>query len=290
MICRDSLKPNGIPCLILIPQVESARMAGTLARHWNVHGTFISKRLTGGDETIAAITHHADGWIESDSHLQLDSKTSRPLDFTETSLDCWLAVCEHSINACAKFGPLAGLLATSYFHKHIQFLFDRRWPSNDAQESIKSKMDTRFDGYFRDWSSQNPSMNTRTRVHDASYESDLFVQLAFVLLCYEPKNWFEQFRHRPRVRLTDLITGNCRCEEPNVIWVTDPIHNRGLSIHAECSERFRIDPWPLDVPELRLSVTAKIIPNRLNSNQVAIKDELGPDITLTFHLIPATST
>ncbi len=112
MIRRDeSNAPDASARWTLISQVDHARLAGQLARHWRDQ-TFAPPEVMA--EILAAIDHHDDGWLAWDRALAVD-EASRPRTFTELTLDETLPIWDASITKVEPLGSLAVWLVAGHF-------------------------------------------------------------------------------------------------------------------------------------------------------------------------------
>ncbi|HEV7222426.1 MAG TPA: DUF3891 family protein [Pirellulales bacterium] len=132
MIRRTHHDDAGAESWVLISQVEHARLAGMLAERW---GQPPLAPLTRGDELLAAIYHHDDGWADWERTAGVDVESGRPLDFTEMPLVESLAIWRDSIASSAKLGKLAGYLVSAHFCALLR-RFSSGWRKTPSQTAI----------------------------------------------------------------------------------------------------------------------------------------------------------
>lgn len=144
MIRRDVTLDDGRPGWALVSQVEHARIAMEMARAWSDQ---VAPLPEGGEEFIAAVYHHDDGWIAWE--LRPTVHDGMPRDFMEMPLDESLAIWRRSIAVAHNDGPLAGYAVSRHFatlcgHSHDEKPHDATW-RHLAEEFLEEQADLEQD-------------------------------------------------------------------------------------------------------------------------------------------------
>jgi hypothetical protein len=133
MIRREITSPDRTRLWLLISQVEHAHVSGELTRNW--HEEF-------SPDVIEAVAHHDDGWAAWEAKPKLNPKIGAPFSFLEMPLPAALVIWDHSIEAVAKFGPLASYLVAGHFYKLLSDSDQANDPLAVAWLTAKRKLRT----------------------------------------------------------------------------------------------------------------------------------------------------
>ncbi len=260
MIRRDATNSlDGSKQWILIPQIEHARLAGELAKHWGA-GPFA--RLEPRDELVWAIAHHDDGWRDWDENPQVDPRSGRPRSFTEMEIDDSVSIWTGSIETAAAAGPLEGYVVAGHF-----CALGRRaaaWKHSDAHWSQAQRFLDHYgqaiDRWLADWQRADPANNTPEIARRALAELQWFDALSLWFCCAE-------------------ADGPDEVEAPEGIRLAlkprDPMH-------------ISLDPWPLDVPALELEVIGRAVPIGHYADQAQLRAARGQPARLCWRLEKCT--
>ncbi len=222
MIIRTHPTPTDPQRVLLISQQQHARLAGTLARHWQAPASMPFDPML-----LDTIDQHDDGWAAWDAAPQIDPATALPYSFDQMPLSESLAIWTQSVQHCRAIGPLAAYVVAGHFCHLLRV-------SSDADQPAAMKWVDDFEDKSGDWLNRwlaaDPQRHT---VHGAKTQI-LWLQLFDLLsltLCLTPPG-------RPQT-LTDPTGENYRL-------ITHP--NGQADLH----------PWPLSETSLSLTVTGKV--------------------------------
>jgi hypothetical protein len=227
MIRRDEISASG-PTWTLIAQREHARLAGELAAAWDLTALDEALRAT----LVWAAHHHDDGWDDWDQHPQLDPQ-GRPIAFREMSVDDSNRIWADSIGTARRHSLLAGYLVACHF-------LDLRATGTGGALPASCQFTGQYGPLAAEWldqwraSAEGRSVGAANAVRAVAC-LQLFDWLS-LLLCCGPIG--------ANVVLPRDVAGRA-CE----LSATDPWH-------------LSLEPWPLQVPALRLSTTARQVEAR----------------------------
>lgn len=255
---------------LLISQLAHARLAGELAEAW-VSTDF--PPVSRGD-LLAAVLHHDDGWRDWELDPQLDVQTGRPRDFTEMPMGDSTAIWTRSIE---QFG--VGDPANLARGKSLNFL-GRLWISRHFCALAE---------YARENRVGNP---------DDVAASERFLS--------EQQHWreFDSFQRQlaecggtPEIvengfqwlRFFDRISLWLCCAERSLCWTIASPRGKSITFTPVDHGRFALDPYPLSVPRLELTVSARMIHATPFANQAAFRDDYrgARETTLRWIFEPA---
>lgn len=124
MIRREIHLPGTEPQWALISQVDHAHLAADLARRWQF--PLVPGAVEAGEaeplrgELLQAIEHHDDGWAEWEDAPDIDPKHGRPRSFTEMPQADSLAIWSKSIAIAERIGPLPAWVVSAHFSALLQ--------------------------------------------------------------------------------------------------------------------------------------------------------------------------
>jgi hypothetical protein len=133
MIRREITLPNGEKLLLLISQVEHARVSGELVA--NLRESF-------PDDVVDAIAHHDDGWAAWEAEPKLNPEIGAPFSFLEMPVAAALVIWDHSIGTAEKFGPLAAYIVAGHFYNLLSHSENAKDPLANAWLTAKRKQRT----------------------------------------------------------------------------------------------------------------------------------------------------
>jgi hypothetical protein len=254
MIRREPAPDEPADSWILIPQMAHAALAADLAQHW---GEPPVPQLEPRDPLLWAVAHHDDGWEHWDAAPQFDPATGRPRSFTEMALAESFAIWSASIDRAERRGPLEAYLIAGHFCA----LAERATAFSDSARREKARpfLD-RYNGlkdrWLAAWTAQSPQ-NTADRVRRALAQLQMFDALSLWLCCSRA------------TESEELITPG----------------GPAVTLNPEGGQLVRLDPWPLRVSNLSLSVEARLIPKSVRSaEQMALA--AAQSLQLRWELAP----
>lgn len=237
MIRREGLSSDGTRVWLLIDQIEHARLAGTLAQHWQL-GQILPERVRA--EWLQAVLHHDDGWASWDAQPGVDPRNGRPINFNEMPTAESTAIWRRSIAAAC--GPLAEYAVAGHF-RALLLRFDS-WRKADANarqagEQFLQFADATLATALAAW--QSPAEGLTVHVAERALHLLQFFDALSLWLCCEPRVAPQTFAPP---RLTAVVF--------------DPVHDSARG--ADQPSVFAARPWPFAVKDLELSLTAWSIP------------------------------
>lgn len=235
MICRKLHLTDQPQMWLMISQVEHASISGLLAGHCCSH---LDSSLR--DELIQAVVHHDDGWKAWEAKPQLDETKQRPLAFYELPLKYSLEIWSRSIEAANKIGPRAAWVVASHF---IALLEARPEPRPAHAEAWRAEMVEQRNRWQAAW-------HSRELAQDSLHWLQL-LDIASLWLCGKCPGQGEVVAHRP---------------EGYTMGANNPLKTEFLYLE----DRASMQPWRLDVEELKITATGWIAPAR----EYADSDEL----------------
>ncbi len=252
---RTAAKPEQ---WILISQVEHARLAGKLAESWGRQGV---AALEPRSELLNAIFHHDDGWADWERSPGLDSKTGRPLQFTEMPLVESLAIWEDSIISASHFGPLAGYVVSGHFCELLR-RFSARWKGEEAMTAmahdfLDSQRQQQTE-WSAEWARQPAASEPDVTLANALQFLQLFDSLSLWLCCSETPEP-EEFESPGGPKIAVRLAG------PGQVAV---------------------DPWPFQPESLQLSAVGRSLPASRYDTPPALATAPVQPVTLNWRLLP----
>lgn len=239
MIRREGIDSDGTRVWLLIDQIEHARLAGTLAQHWQL-GQILPERVRA--EWLQAVLHHDDGWAEWDAQPGVDPRNARPFNFNEMPTAESTAIWRHSIAAAAACGPLAEYAVAGHF-RALLLRFDS-WRKADATarqagEQFLQFADATLATALAAW--QSPAKGLTLHVAERALHLLQFFDALSLWFCCEPRTMPQSFTPPRLGPVTfDPLCGSARiADQPATVAVT---------------------PWPFDCNSLDLCVAARAIP------------------------------
>ncbi|MEX0938015.1 MAG: DUF3891 family protein [Pirellulales bacterium] len=256
-------RPHGNPAepqqWLLIPQIDHAHLAGELAGAW---GNDRFAPLPGGEEALAAIYAHDDGWRAWDAAPDIDPETGRPRNFLEMPLDTQLAIWRASIDRAASHGPLAPWMVAGHFAALLQGS-----SSSDTREGRAWLAE--FDQRRQSWLAQCNASGccTPAQTDQALAMLQMFDGLS-LWFCCAPRSEPHSF---------GVPAGQHVSLAPDASQ--DP---------AETTQRVSISPWPMATDRLEIRVAGRLVPASGYRDQQSLLAELqsGPVALLRWQLFP----
>jgi hypothetical protein len=257
---------------LIISQVDHARLAADVASVW---GNDCVPTLPEPELLVAAIRNHDDGWDEWEQAIRIDPATGRPRNFTEMLMSeathIWLRSIEQccygkihedspgddqstfdSEGAARSHSPLSGIWVSCHFCWLAKKARKNRQGSFDDQASI-----TKF--------LKRQSQLRRTWKQEADQPEEVL------------ESGFRYIQFFDRLSL--WLCQSAELEELKVVSHDEQI----FRFAASESNLIKIEPYPLSVAELSLSVTARCIPARRykddNDLQAAIQNASITELT-----------
>lgn len=258
MIRRD-LPGDGrsAPRYLLIPQIEHAQLAGSLAQHWG-GGQFAP--LEPQDELLWAIVHHDDGWRRWDESPGIDPQRGVPRSFTEMEIDDALAIWSTSIDGAAIAGPLRGYLVGGHFCALARrsATWRKDDPSQPRAQTFVDDYEARMQSWLATWQSVDPAGNTAATAKRALAQLQFFDLLSL---------WF------------------CCAEASGPDSVATPAGPE-LTLTPESPQRLRLSPWPFVVGRVNLEVAGRIVPEGPYASRAELAAAPAEPVILRWELQP----
>ena len=253
---------------LLIRQTEHARLAADIAGAW---GSRQIPPLPMADLLVPVIRHHDDGW--RDWTPTIDSETGRPRGFTEMPMTVATELWSRSIEICNRIaetpsptpdadstGPFAEgplLLCGNWVSRHFCYLAEqvrRHHPDNsadiaavecflDEQARLQSEGLHSLRAAFLDDDDLNCCLETGYRLLQFFDRLSLWLALRSPPLSRRLKP-YEHLTGGPRIDPGLSIVGQLL---PGPVGSGD-------------ADRLALSPYPLSVPQLELSVSARRLP------------------------------
>jgi len=242
---------------LLIPQAEHARLSGEVAANWDVPGF---GEIEPRDALLYAVGHHDDGWPEWEHSPGVDTQ-GRPVNFDEMppaeAIDIW----RRSIARCADFDATAGYIVAGHFSALLQRFNSWKWGLPDVRtvaETFLADCRQEMDRWLANWPSR-PAAAQASADHAVAV-LQLFDALS-LWLCCQGRTESAKF----------LFPGAGRFE-----------------LMPDGDGEFLISPWPLRIPELRLSVPAHRVAARSYVDREDLCSATGIIVTIDWRLRPAS--
>lgn len=231
---------------LLISQVDHAHLAAEIAVVWE-HGSLASLPLR--EEFLAAVRHHDDGWREWEASPQIDPHTARPRNFTEMPLEDSAAIWSRSIESGLQQG---GPFAAIWISRHFRWLGER---------SLESPRETGESRAMSEFLATQQSLE----VDWLLAAGELVPEETVAELAHTGFRWLQFF---------DLVSlWLCTAERTRPETLTDP-DGVPVTFTPENAQQITLDPYPLAVPQLALSVPARRIASRPYANDADLQETL----------------
>lgn len=265
MIRREGIDSDGTHVWLLIEQIEHARLAATLAQHWQL-GQILPERVRA--EWLQAVLHHDDGWDAWDAQPGIDPGDGRPLNFNEMPTAESTGIWRRSVAAAAACGPLAEYAVAGHF-RALLLRFDS-WRKADAAARQAGEHFLQFaDGTMATalaaW--QAPAEGLTVHVAERALQLLQFFDALSLWFCCEARIAPQTFT------------------PPRLAAVTfDPV--RGSARVADQPSVFAVSPWPFDVQDLELSLAAWSVPAFPYARFRLENTSSSRRLPLTWRLVP----
>ena len=259
MIRRDWTSAEGQTCWLLLPQVEHARLAGALMKHWDWKLTGVALELR--DEVLCAIDHHDDGWETWDSAPQTDRRTGQPLAFDEMPIPSSLAIWRQSIEAAEALGNLAPYMVASHFSALLARTTQPRSDDGSAPllvAGFQSDSDQQRDTWLRDWQAEDPERHTRAAAHRA---------VAWLQFSDALSLWFCRSQRRKR-------------------HIARPPMGPPVTFSPVDAERIDVHPWPFGPDTVDLTAQGRAVPQDNYASAETLSTAPTTVVTLRWRLSP----
>lgn len=259
MIRRDFHHAGQPAGWLLISQVEHARLAGELARQW---GREPFSPLAGGDEALAAVFCHDDGWALWEREPKVDPATGRPLNFTEMPLDQSLEIWQCSIDVARQQGPLAAWMVSGHFSALLRHANSWQRAGHAADPAARAFL-AEQDGDRHEWLTAWQGEGASERTAELAGRALEFLQFFDALSL-----WF------------------CTAErtEPHSLPVPGgPM----LKLVPRSPSEIVCEPWPLRCDRMELSAAGRLVPARHYLDADDLAAESGREVELSWELVPS---
>jgi hypothetical protein len=226
---------------LLISQVEHARLAGEIAAAW---GNDRVAPLPAHDLLMHAIAHHDDGWVEWERTPRIDPATGRPREFTEMPMGEATAIWSHSIEKCGQHSSWGGVWVSLHFC----------WLAEKARESRRgnSAETNAIDRFLAEQSRWHAEWRTEIKGGLDAAARQRRIVTGF--------HWVQFFD-----RVSLWLCCAARSDPWEVESPPTPDAMR-FTFTPQSPTRIVIQPNPLRVGRLDLSVSAQRIPQREYAN------------------------
>jgi hypothetical protein len=259
MIRRDATAPDGTSSWILISQVDHARISGELASYWGAGGF---EPVEPREELLPAIFGHDDGWAAWEQLPGVDSKTGRPLNFTEMPLADSLAIWQRSIDAVRAHGDLAGYAVSGHFSALLRHV--NHWQKIGADHETEAA-----DFLARQDAFQNHALARWQAAHTASDAAAVAARgLKFLQFFDALSLWF------------------CTAERDRPLTLDVP-GGPPLTLRPRSPTEISLSPWPLDLAELKIAIAGRQIPAAPYESREELAAAQSATATLAWRLTPA---
>jgi hypothetical protein len=241
---------------LLIPQAEHARIAGEIAAAWNVPAF---GEIQPREPLLYAVAHHDDGWPEWEARPGVHAD-GRPINFDEMPPVESIAIWRRSIDRCAAHHPVSGFAVAGHFSALLQrFNAWKRGPDNvrAAAEAFLKDCEKQMDGWSTSWPGGMSTMQAQG--DHAVAVLQLFDALSLWLCCQ---------KRMDAAKFVFPGTGK-------------------VEAAPESEFAFALSPWPLQTPELHLSLPARQIPVCSYRDAADLESTIGTTVMLEWRLRPA---
>jgi hypothetical protein len=254
--------------LVLVDQVEHARLCGTFAKHWGNAG-FATVSPAGPVRAAAEI--HDDGWRESDRQPLYNAEERRPLAFLELDRAAHVRLYATGVEQAYRRSPYAGLLVSM----HWTGLYRSRWgmPSGRVPPTPPAPEDAVIDREEQRWSKVKHQLLENQRRSDLEiglwHNFDLLQawDLLSLFACLMDLAPVEGGATRPVASTLANID-----QEPGPRTIPSvPLAAAGERVEITLTALepgvVKVDPYPFDVDGLSCSVAARAMPDRPYENE-----------------------
>lgn len=250
--------------LVLIKQVDHAEMTREIAEHWG-NERFAAPNPQ--DEAFTAAAKHDDGWREPDAVPLFNDQERRPLHFLEIGMTEHAELYGRGVEEVFEANSYAGMLVSM----HWTGLYRSRWGMQEGRvpfsDNVVRIQDEVVQAEEQRWIGVKSSLLENTRRSDLEYslwynyellQAWDFVSLYACICDTSPGNGptrtvFETVKgleHEPGARTIPAVPTSIGGDR---VELTMTAIDHGVTA---------IEPYPFDVDELRLTVPAKMIPDR----------------------------
>jgi len=219
---------------LLIPQVQHAHLAADIAAVWR--NDLVSPLLL-AEQLISAIRHHDDGWAEWEQSPQIDPETGIPREFTEMPMSIATKIWTRSIDECREPAPLPGI----WVSKHFCWLAEQ---AREIRPHIRDDL-AAIDEFLAEQRTTHRLWREVLEAEIPTSEAELLMKIGFRFL---------QFFDRLSLWLC--------CAERQDVWKVRAKNFGELTFTPTQNGVLTIDPFPLSVDRLKLSVTSRRIPQQ----------------------------
>jgi hypothetical protein len=238
---------------ILISQIEHARLAGELARHWR---DFAFGDLEPREELLSAIAHHDDGWENWDR--QPGVADGKPISFLEMPLGEATAIWRASIARCAEFGPAAGYVVAGHFCALLE-RFASAKADSPGKRSLADAFLTTYRRRMTNWLAELPQRERVALETHGVAVLQMFDAISLWLCCAERVEGKTQEFHLPG--------------------------GGSLQLVPMAARQFVVIDWPLATDGLTLSVRGRQIPRIEYHNEAELAEAPSQPVQLDFELL-----
>lgn len=190
---------------LLIPQIEHARLAFDLARHWGNHNV---RGLPLPHILLPTIEHHDDGWAEWEQAPEVDPESGLPRDFMEMPAEQSTRIWTDSVEACARHYPLAGIWVSRHFcylAEHMANSDSRSEPEKQRARDFLAQQEELQREWLRQLGEQNCMEEFSTHLDWGLRLLQAFDRFSLWLCCKERRDAFEiEFPGFGELQLTPL--------------------------------------------------------------------------------------
>lgn len=249
--------------LVLVTQPDHALLAGRFAEHWGNRQFAIPAAR---QALLIAATHHDDGWLELDGRPMYNAQEQRPAHFTELPLIETAGPYGRGVESVYARDPHAGALVSM----HFSGFYTSRWgagggpPSdNPLAREVVAAQEARWMPALREaWGYRGHRSEFDAHswhAYEVLQVVDL-LSLAHGLIDLEhPAGEREPIDVAATLTHTDQVTG------PSFVTGA-PLGAGGpyvaINVILTAPGRVRLDPYPLDEPELEVSVPLRELDDR----------------------------
>jgi hypothetical protein len=258
------LQPRG-DRLLIIRQTDHAALAGEFARHW---GNDVFTLPEPQESLRIAAEHHDDGWLFREAASHLDPATRRPYQFTDLPVADHLGFYRQGVASVLKRDGYAGLLVCM----HLAGIYQRRL--DHATEDGPTLR--RILGELKD-----QQRMLREELHTIGF-APRALQDGPLLANYRLLQIFDC-----------LSLYFCTAPPRPVVLGPVPLDSRGreteIALTPDEGHTVVLNPYPFDVPELRVGVPAAVVEDRPYHDDDNFRAALAaaPVEQLAFALKPA---
>lgn len=241
--------------LALVTQPDHAALAGWFAEHWGNEQFAIPVPRAA---LLCAATHHDDGWHELDGRPTYNAQQQRPAHFTELPLTESVGPYGRGVESVYARDRHAGALVSM----HFSGFYTSRWgagggaPSDDpVAREVVATQEVRWMPALREawgYRGRRSEFDAHTwHAYEVLQAVDL-LSLVHGLMDFEhPADGGEPIDATSTLTQVDLVSG------PRFV-TSVPLQAGGpyVAINVVCRQpgRVQLDPYPLDEPELEVSV------------------------------------